>query len=73
MKSGINACDFDVLLDHDHENHDHDMKYLHGDDGDFHGHNHEKHHHDHGGPGMDTIITSTVALTRSWRLSTTQI
>ena len=49
MKSGINACDFDVLLDHDHENHDHDMKYLHGDDGDFHGHNHEKHHHDHGG------------------------
>ena len=49
MKSGIDACDFDVLLDHDHENHDHDMKYLHGDDGDFHGHNHEKHHHDHGG------------------------
>ena len=28
MKSGIDACDFDVLLDHDHENHDHDMKYL---------------------------------------------
>ena len=25
MKSGIDACDFDVLLDHDHENHDHDM------------------------------------------------
>ena len=49
MKSGIDACDFDVLLDHDHENHDHDMKYLHGDDVDFHGHDHEKHHHDHGG------------------------
>ena len=48
MKSGIDACDFDVLLDHDHENHDHDMKYLHGDAGDFHGHDHEKHHHDHG-------------------------
>lgn len=48
MKSGIDACDFDVLLDHDHENHDHDMKYLHGDDGNFHGHDHEKHHHDHG-------------------------
>ena len=26
-----------------------------------------------GVPGMDTIITSIVALTRSWRLSTTQI
>lgn len=49
MKSGIDACDFDVLLDHDHENHDHDMKYLHGHDGDFHVHDHEKHHHDHGG------------------------
>lgn len=73
MKSGIDACDFDVLLDHDHENHDHDMKYLHGDDGDFHGHNHENIIMIMGVPGMDTIITSIVALTRSWRLSTTQI
>ena len=30
VKSGIEACDFDVMLDKDHENHDHDMKYLHG-------------------------------------------
>ena len=30
VKSGIAACDFDVMLDKDHENHDHDMKYLHG-------------------------------------------
>lgn len=30
VKSGIKACDFDVMLDKDHENHDHDMKYLHG-------------------------------------------
>lgn len=29
-KSGIDACDFAVLLDPEHENHDHDMEYLHG-------------------------------------------
>lgn len=29
-KSGIAACDFNVLLDKKHENHDHDMEYLHG-------------------------------------------
>ena len=31
-KSGIEACDFDVILDHEHENHDHDMDYLFGAD-----------------------------------------
>ncbi len=30
-KSGIDACDFDVILDAEHENHDHDMAYLHPD------------------------------------------
>lgn len=30
LKSGIDACDFDVVLDAEHENHDHDMEYLHG-------------------------------------------
>ena len=29
-KSGIEACDFYVILDKEHENHDHDMEYLHG-------------------------------------------
>ncbi|MCD7833566.1 MAG: nickel pincer cofactor biosynthesis protein LarC [Lachnospiraceae bacterium] len=29
-KSGIRACDFNVILDAEHENHDHDMAYLHG-------------------------------------------
>ncbi|MGN0311870.1 MAG: nickel insertion protein, partial [Lachnospiraceae bacterium] len=38
--SGIDACDFDVILDKDHENHDHDMKYLFGQE--------EAHTHDHG-------------------------
>ena len=43
-KSGLDMCDFDVVLDHVHENHDHDMEYLHG-----HAHEHEGgHHHEHG-------------------------
>ncbi len=33
-KSGIEACDFMVVLDEKHENHDHNMEYLHGEAGD---------------------------------------
>lgn len=29
-KAGLDACDFNVVLDAAHENHDHDMEYLHG-------------------------------------------
>lgn len=53
VKSGVDACDFHVLLDEDHENHDHDMAYLFGTDfasGDeqIHGHGHtHDHSHDH--------------------------
>ncbi|MBQ8306560.1 MAG: nickel pincer cofactor biosynthesis protein LarC [Blautia sp.] len=62
LKSGIDACDFDVILDREHENHDHDMEYLHGvgpashgtheqDDAEHHEHSHEHHHaHDHAHP-----------------------
>lgn len=38
QKSGIDACDFHVVLDKAHENFDHDMEYLHG--------HHESHHHE---------------------------
>ena len=43
-KSGIDACDFDVVLDAEHDNHDHDMEYLHGTSNH---HGHELHHHGH--------------------------
>lgn len=53
-KAGLDACDFDVILEH--ENHDHDMQYLHGhtyahehthdhEHTHSHGHDHEHHHH----------------------------
>ncbi len=45
-KSGLDVCDFAVVLDAAHENHDHDMAYLHGGEGE-HGHTRE-HGHDHG-------------------------
>lgn len=45
-KSGLDACDFDVILDED--NHDHDMEYLHGEE-DSHVHDKHIHHHNHGG------------------------
>lgn len=45
-KAGIDACDFNVILEH--ENHDHDMEYLHGHKhvhDHYHDHDHEHHHH----------------------------
>lgn len=60
-KSGIDACDFDVMLEQD--NHDHDMEYLHGHPHDHdaggheHPHDHEcgghEHSHDHDAGGHE--------------------
>ena len=48
VKSGIEACDFDVILDAEHENHDHDMQYLYGEsEAAEHTHAHGHHHHEH--------------------------
>lgn len=51
-KSGLDVCDFNVILDRD--NHDHDMEYLHGHEHHHdhaheheHDHEHEQHHHHH--------------------------
>lgn len=49
-KTGLDGCDFNVILDHEHENHDHDMDYLHGHDLMYqkeHHHMHEIHEHTH--------------------------
>ena len=53
MKSGIDACDFDVILENQ-DNHDHDMEYLYGhlhgeytEEGHYHNHDHEHHHDEH--------------------------
>lgn len=45
-KSGIDACDFDVILDKEIDGHDHDMEYLHGHEH-VHEHTHETEEHDH--------------------------
>lgn len=57
-KSGIDACDFDVILDAEIDGHDHDMEYLHGHEHpaeaaqlskmEVHAHSHEEEHsHEH--------------------------
>ncbi|MBO5247054.1 MAG: nickel pincer cofactor biosynthesis protein LarC, partial [Eubacterium sp.] len=47
-KSGLDACDFAVILDATHENHDHDMAYLHDHHQEHseHAHHHYHHHHE---------------------------
>lgn len=46
-KSGIDCCDFNVILDEAHENHDHDMEYLYGHTHEHGEHEHREHEHTH--------------------------
>ncbi len=68
QKAGIDACDFNVILDKTHENHDHDMEYLHGhhgeqDAGHHHDHNGDAHYHTHIGLNEITDVLNKAALT----------
>ena len=73
VKSGIDACDFDVVLDKDHENYDHDMEYLHGHHHEGHESNHahgtgtaqDHHHHEHRGIKEITYIIEHSAMTEN--------
>ena len=65
VKSGIDACDFDVVLDKEHENHDHDMAYLHQGKKHAHGHTaHEAHSHSHRGMKEVMEILEKTDMTR---------
>ena len=44
-KSGLDACDFSVILEQD--NHDHDMEYLHGSEKSYTGHHEYTHRHEY--------------------------
>lgn len=46
-KAGVDACDFNVILDREHINYDHDMEYLHGG-------SHEQEHKYHAHHGQDS-------------------
>ena len=48
-KSGLDACDFCVVLDEEHENQDHDMEYLHGHSDEYHHPHDHTHYHAHRG------------------------
>ena len=54
-KAGIDACDFNVVLEED--NHDHDMDYLHGHDHDHTHHDHDHNHHHHSHRGLPEIVS----------------
>ena len=73
VKSGIDACDFDVVLDKEHENHDHDMEYLHGHHHEGQERNHvhgtgtaqDHHHHEHRGIKEIAYIIDHSAMTEN--------
>ena len=55
-KNGMEACDFDVVLDEEMDNHDHDMKFLFEGDGQ---HHHDAHHSHRGISEVRDIIAGT--------------
>lgn len=73
QKAGIDACDFNVVLDREHDAHDHDMEYLYGHEHhqeDHHGHchdgqkqHHHEHHHEHRGMTEITEILNKAKMT----------
>lgn len=71
-KSGIDCCDFNVILEKEIDNHDHDMEYLHGkneenishhdQEDEHHTHYHDdhqsqEHHHHHEHRGLNEILS----------------
>ena len=74
-KSGIDCCDFNVVLDEVHDGHDHDMDYLHGaghtphdhDHDHDHSHGHADHHHAHRGLADIVAIIDAAAMTPAAR------
>lgn len=75
-KSGLDACDFDVILEKEQENHDHDMEYLYGKhyegEGHMHGdcptpHAHGEHTHHHMHRGLSEIVAIIQASAASER------
>ena len=46
-KNGIDACDFDVILDEPEHHHDHDHEHHHEHDHEHHHEHDHEHHHDH--------------------------
>ena len=54
---GVDACDFDVVLDDEHDNHDHDMAWLFGEEEhEHHHHDHEREHHHHEHRGFADVL-----------------
>ena len=78
-KSGLDACDFDVVLDKEHENHDHDMEYLHGhtyahNHATEHMHGHDVHNHDAHRSFVDILqIIESSSLTERAKKTATDI
>lgn len=58
-KSGLDCCDFNVILDKAHENHDHDMEYLYGED--FKDCSQKNHHHRNLGDIKKIINTTSLS------------